>query len=239
MNEKESTFVFKHLDFMIDFETLGLLADSAPMSVACLPFFRNNANTPFWPDDGLMPHSIEQCDTFTAYVDLRSCVVDGFRFDQQTIDWWSHRTPSQKRSVCKELPEPLTDVLAGLLDYLSRTIVTYEARSVCLWSQGSEMDIAMLKHIASRYGADLGLIIPYTSYRDCRTLVLEAAMATSYKINYDADILENPKLAYNLIPPLPDDFGSADNVHDALYDCFLSAWSTWIALKWLKSNERY
>ena len=237
----------KHLDFTIDFETVGLTAQAAPMQVACLPWLRDDDRDPFVRDDELKP--------FVAYVDLRSCVVDGFEFSQDTVQWWSRKSEVAKSAVCAGEAQPVADVLVSLLDYIDNTAERYHLDSLCLWCQGPDVDIAILRHLCAKYDVYLEDIVPHTAFRDCRTVIIEAAVteaqrrynvavATATSILPDgtpypletptvADILADPKKAYDFYDPLPEKYANGSEAHDALYDCRRSSWYTWQALQWL------
>ena len=90
----------KHLDFTIDFETCSLSANAAPMQVAIVPWMRDAEKDPFdlpaadannlTADD--RERGLGRIQPFVGYVDLRTCVVDGFDFDPETIKWWSEKS---------------------------------------------------------------------------------------------------------------------------------------------------
>lgn len=227
-----------HLDFTIDFETCSLSANAAVMQVAVVPWFRDNESDPFCSGHEEAP--------FVGYVDLRTCVVDGFDFDPATIRWWEQRGNAAKAAVTAELPEAITDVLINTLDYIRRIVKRYELQSICLWCQGPDVDIAILRNLCRKYDINLEDIVPHTQFRDCRTIILEAALieaersmnGKSTKANGIAlplQILADPSLAYRLFDPLPEQYTSGKEAHDALYDALRSSWNTWQALGWIKS----
>ena len=252
-----------HLDFTIDFETCGLTANAAPMQVAIVPWKRDAKSDPFVADDTGEDTEEEASrwpEPLVKYVDLRTCVVDGFDFDPETVKWWSERSETAKDAVCKDLAEPVTDVLISILEYLREIVEQYHLDSICLWSQGSDFDIAILRNLCRKYDVDLEDDVPHTSFRDCRTIILEAAHAKCRKGIKDANkdihggekiteamfiggqmipcnpntYLEHPKEAYTLFNPLPDEYAGGSEAHDALYDALRSSWYTWQALKSLK-----
>lgn len=248
----------KHLDFTIDFETCSLSANAAPMQVAVVPWRRDANEDPFAVDDGFVvaPEVAEAWpNPFVGYVDLRSCVVDGFEFDRETIKWWEHRSAAAKKAVTEGLPEPITDVLINVLDYIRDIVAQYQLESICLWCQGEDVDIAILRSLCRRYDIDLEDTIPHTSFRDCRTLILEAALLQAKRIRMHdiarardiildgspvpytapspAEIIATPSKAYDLYDPLPEGYANGSDAHDALYDATRSSWNTWQALKWL------
>lgn len=227
----------RHLDFTIDFETCSLGANAAPMQVAVVPWLRDNDMDPFCNE--------AEAEPFVGYVDLRTCVVDGFDFDQATVKWWAERSCAAKRAVTSGFPEPVTDVLVSLLDYIRGFVAKYGLDSICLWCQGEDVDIAILRNLCRKYDVDLESIVPHTSFRDCRTVILEAALGEAWRslrgtatkangIALPSQILATPSVAYDLYDPLPDEYASGD-AHDALYDAVRSSWLTWQALKRLQN----
>ena len=224
----------KHLDFTIDFETCGLTANAAPMQVAIVPWRREAENDPFV----LKP--------LVGYVDLRTCVVDGFDFDPATLRWWSERTEAAKSAVCDGPAEPVEDVLASIIDYLRSAEEQYQLDSICLWAHGMDVDCAILRSLCRRFDIDLENIVPHTSFRDCRTVILEAALTEAERgmagkstrangIALPHQVQADPSLAYKIFSSLPSRYTEGRCQHDALYDALRSTWYTWQALKALRS----
>ena len=221
----------KHLDFTIDFETVGLTANAAPMMVAIVPWRREAESDPFVGDDtgeATEEEASRWPEPLVKYVDLRTCVVEGFDFDPETVRWWTGRSEAAKSAVCDGLAEPVEDVLFGILDYLRDAVKQYRLESVCLWCQGMDVDIAILRNLCRKYDVDLEDVIPHTSFRDCRSVILETC---NLKLE---TILSDPDGAYKMLPPLPDEYARGSEAHDALYDALRSSWYTWQALKSLK-----
>jgi hypothetical protein len=244
----------KHLDFTIDFETCSLSSDAAIMQVAVVPWLRDADVEPFM--------SKADAEPFANYVDLRSCVVEGMDFDPETICWWSRQSDDAKHAVCKGLAEPIADVAVGILDYLRNIVAQYQLDSICLWAHG-DTDISQLRSLCRRFDIDLEDAVPHTSFRDCRTVILEAAHAKYRKDIKDAKAfkvalrdgdkivssmmiggqmipcdpdkyLSQPNEAYLLFPTLPSRYTEGRCQHDALYDALRSTWYTWQALKTLR-----
>lgn len=224
----------KHLDVTIDFETTALTVNAAVMQVAIVPWFR---------DSDKKDQFINNKSTFVRYVDLRSCVVDGFDFDQNTINWWAKQSKEVKSFITDGLPEPIGSVTISIADYLHSFLNTGEVDSICIWSQGSDFDLALLRNLCHKYDIDLERIVPHTSFRDSRTIILESALVNceelqsfhkeGVKVITCADLMRNPSLAYELFEPLPEECGKGREIHDAFYDAIRSSWYTWQALKWL------
>jgi len=225
----------KHLDFTIDFETCSLSSDAAIMQVAVVPWLRDADVEPFM--------SKADAEPFVNYVDLRSCVVEGMDFDPNTITWWSRQSDEAKRAVCEGLAEPVADVLVGVLDFIRSMVKKHSLDSICLWAHGMDVDVAILRSLCRRFDIDLEDIVPHTSFRDCRTLILEAALIEversmarkSTRANGIAlphQIQADPSLAYKVFDPLPSQYDGIQ--HDAIYDATRSSWYTWQALKTLR-----
>lgn len=218
-----------HIDITFDLETAATTPNAAVMQVAAVAWMRDAESCPFdlGPD----------CDViFNGHVDLRTCVVDGFDFDQQTVAWWSRRSDAAKRAVTAGLPEPVNEVFADFINWINEVMKIMNAKSVCLWCQGMDFDAAILRNVCKKY--DLQQPFPYQQFRDCRTIILEAAIAHSQVCGdsiatKQEEILLNPARAYDLFDPLPDEYANAREAHDALYDALRSSWNTWQALKWL------
>lgn len=222
----------RHLDLTIDFETCAMTANAAVMQVAIVPWARYNETDPFlFEDNTTVP--------YVGYVDLRTCVVDGFDFDPETVKWWSGRNARAKDAVTKGEPEAIGNVLTGMLKYVRRLRGKYSLTSVCLWCQGMDLDIAVLRNLCRKYGVNLEDDIPHTQFRDCRTVILEGALAEArraeaYVVILPDRILAGDYDAYNMFAPLPDRYAAGSEAHDALYDAYRSSWNTWQALRWIR-----
>lgn len=225
----------KHLDITIDFESCGLTASSAPMMVALVPWLRDADVEPFLTEGYAGP--------LVMYVDLRTCVVDGFDFDPQTLRWWSRQSQAARDAVTHGLAEPVQDVLVGAVNYLRLLRERFHLNSICLWSQG-ELDIAMLRYMATKYDINLNDIIPHTQMRDARTMILEGALIEARRsiegkstrangIVLPDQILAGSYDVYKMFDPLPDRYKNNSEAHDALYDAFRTSWNTWQALRWI------
>ena len=237
----------KHLDFTIDFESCSLSSDAAIMQVAVVPWLRDADVEPFM--------SKADAEPFVNYVDLRSCVVEGMDFDPATVSWWSRQSDDAKRAVCRDLPEPIADVLVGALDFIRRMVKEHSLESICLWAHGMDVDLAILRSLCRRYDIDLEDIVPHTQLRDCRTVILEAAYKLACQQRLEAiataetllqhgtpvpcpavspqEVLAGSRKAYDLFPPLPSQYDGI--THDAIYDATRSTWYTYQALKTLRS----
>jgi hypothetical protein len=227
----------KHLDITIDFETCSMTANAAVMQVAMVPWLRDNDADPF---------SFDDMDIYEGCVDLRTCVVDGFDFDPETIKWWSERNLKAKEAVTKGEPKAVDDVLIGMLNYIRELKEKHALTSIFVWCQGMDFDIAILRNLCRKYGVKLEEDIPHTSFRDCRTVILEAALIEASRslngkstrangIILPEQILAGSYDVYKMFDPLPERYSAGSEAHDALYDALRSSWNTWQALKWLNA----
>ena len=224
------------MDFTGDFETCSLSANAAVMQVALVPWLRDSECDPFCSEQEIEP--------FVGYVDLRTCVVDGFDFDQETVEWWSRQSEAARRAVTSGYAEPIADVLVGLLDYVRRVVKDYGLKSICLWCQGPDVDIAILRNLCRKYDVNLEEIVPHTQFRDCRTIIMEAAHIRARMLMQEnrsgndpvilpGGVLCGDRKAYSLFAPLPERYANGSEPHDALYDALQSSWNTWQALRWM------
>lgn len=224
-----------------------MTADAAIMQVAIVPWLRDHASDPFRLENGL--------EAQLWNVDLRSCVVKGFDFDPESIKWWASQSEAAKRAVTTGVPEDISGVVYKLLAYLRTCVKDHDLQSLCLWCQGADFDIAILRSLCRRYDLDLDETVPHTSYRDCRTVIIEASLLQANRIRLrdiarasdilvdgspvpvtapsEAEILADPRKAYSLYDPLPGKYAANREAHDALYDALRSSWNTWQALKWM------
>lgn len=227
----------KHLDITIDFETCAMTANAAVMQVAMVPWLRDNDADPF---------SFDDMDIYEGCVDLRTCVVDGFDFDPETIKWWSERNLKAKEAVTNGEPKAVEDVLIGMLNYIRELKEKHALTSIFVWCQGMDFDIAILRNLCRKYGVKLEEDIPHTSFRDCRTVILEAALIEAIRslngkstrangIILPEQILAGSYDVYKMFDPLPERYSAGSEAHDALYDALRSSWNTWQALKWLNA----
>ena len=219
------------IDITFDLETVATTANAAVMQVAAIAWDRGAASNPFLLYDSFV---------FNEYVDLRSCVVDGFDFDQQTVQWWSQRSDAAKHAVTKGQAYHVKDVFTSFINWIDGVVRKTEASGTRLWCQGMDFDTAILKNICRKYG--LQLPVKYQQFRDCRTVILEAALIEAGRrakdgIQLQSAILAEPSEAYQLYDQLPKEYAFGSEAHDALYDAMRSAWNTWQALKWLKGDN--
>jgi hypothetical protein len=143
------------------------------------------------------------------------------------------------------MPEPVKEVFVRFFHWIDEVMKIVNAKSVCLWCQGMDFDAAILRNICRKY--DLQLTFPYQQFRDCRTIILEAAFVEAERslnghdnmangIVLPGQVLAGNRDAYKIFDPLPEKYTRGSDAHDALYDAVRSSWNTWQALKWLHQS---
>ena len=211
----------KTLDITIDFETCGTCPTAAVMSVGAVAWNRYADDYPFGTVAGYPEMA------YGKHVDLRSSFLDGFTFDGETAKWWAGQSDEAKAALLAndETPAmPIEDVTLGLCSFIEEARNIAEADDVCLWSQGSDFDIAILRNICRKYG--IGLPVRHFRFRDHRTFFMEGA-----RLICDLTGTEfNPRDAYKLV----DEYGGQGQPHSPVFDCKRSIYSTWQMMKHLR-----
>lgn len=212
------------IDITIDFETCALCPTAAVMSVGAVAWNRASDDSPFAFEDFTMPSLF----VYDKHVDLRSQFVDGFTFDNETAQWWAQRSDEAKKVVLEYDDTPLTpidNVAANLVQWMKEIKNLVGAKQIFLWSQGSDFDIAILRNICNKYGIEIP--VSYKNFRDHRTFFLEGAKMICDKAGVEME----PEKAYSLVEPYEEEGA----VHDPIYDCKRSIYSTWQMMQHLKS----
>lgn len=211
----------KTIDITFDLETCSLAPTAAVMSIGAIVWKRNDKNYPFYTlTDNIDP---ETC--FSAHVDLRSMFLNGFTFDQDTANWWRKQNNDAKQSLLSsdaDVPcSPINEILDNFFEWIEDMKRKFGATEVCLWSQGSDFDISILRNIAYVYHKDIP--VKYSNFRDHRTFFLECSRIVMQTNNEEY----SEKNAYKRISQLE----GKELSHDPLYDCKRSIYSTWQILK--------
>lgn len=224
------------IDITIDFETCALPATAAIMSVGAVAWKRYDTENPFFEkSDGLLRYP-----TFSANVDLRSCFVKGFTFDQKTAEWWSQQSEEAKQALlddddggnpCLPIDVVITDLLGWIKD---EVLATLGDTDLCLWAQGTDFDVAILRYACYKLGIEFN--VKHTQFRDHRTYYLEGARLL-WEANHTFDHNSVPfsiDWAYKQTQDYKDitDDGAA---HDPIFDCKRSIYSTWQMMKRMRA----
>lgn len=209
------------LDITIDFETCSLSTTAAVMSIGAVAWRRDNTASPFY---NLKGGKQDPASVFSCHIDLRSMFINGFTFDEKTAEWWKSKTDEAKASLLSsdsyELPcRPIDVAVKDLFEWMQDFKKEQCEQEVCLWAQGTDLDIAILRYICYRFGIDIPL--PYTSTRDHRTFIYEAARLICKARGEFYD----PSNAYNLVEDYKNIEKGAE--HDPVFDCKRSIYSTW------------
>ncbi len=236
------------LDITLDLETCSLSSHAAIMQIAAVAWdrFSKDAEHMFFSEATKQ----EETDYFLRTIDLNSQFVAGlWDFSQDTAEWWGKQSNEAKRAVSygnidgsvkteRESQALLNEALAELDDWIRKILILYKAENFCIWCQGTDFDIPILRYAAERTQCNklLPMALHHKYFRDCRTAIYECTAKWLERDDVDLpyaklDLLNDPTLAYKLLPQLPESFGGRENTHGALYDCVRSSWFTWQALR--------
>ena len=215
------------LDITIDFETCSLCPTAAVMSIGAVAWRRDDTASPFYNLKGGVQ---DPASVFSCHIDLRSMFINGFTFDEKTAAWWKTKTDEAKASLLSsdsyDLPcRPIDVAVKDLFEWIEDFKKEQCKQDVCLWAQGTDFDIAILRYICYKFGIDMPL--PHTGFRDHRTFIYEAARLI-YKAKGESYV---PSKAYNLVEDYTNIEKGAE--HDPLFDCKRSIYSTWQLMRML------
>lgn len=214
------------LDITLDFETCSLTPTAAVMSIGAVAWQRDNEKSPFYNlKDG---STQDPSSVFSCHIDLRSMFVNNFTFDGKTAEWWGAKSDKAKASLLSndsyELPcRPIEVAVKDLFEWIEDFKKEHGNQDVCLWAQGSDFDIAILRNIC--YKLNINIPVHYTFFRDHRTFIYEAARL----ICNARGVFYCPTEAYNLVEDYKNIEQGAE--HDPVFDCKRSIYSTWQMMK--------
>ena len=209
------------LDITIDFETCSLCPTAAVISIGAVAWKRDNETSPFYQ---LTDGTHDPASVFSCHIDLRSMFVNGFTFDERTAAWWGTKMDEAKASLLGsdsyELPcRPIEVAVKDLFEWANDFKKEQGEQDVCLWAQGADFDIAILRNICYKFGIQTPL--PYTNFRDHRTFTYEAA----HLICNSCDMSYDPSKTYDMVEDYKNIEQGAE--HDPVFDCKRSIYSTW------------
>ena len=219
--------MMKLIDITFDLETCSTTPNAAIMQLAAVAWYRNHDDSATLFDH--MPK-------LNVGVDLRTAVMDGFDFDPSTCSFW-HGNKQQVKDVVLNLEaHPVKDVVEGFINWIDGIRQDYGADAACLWAQGSDFDIAIIRNALAKYGLRLPMTQKF--FRDARSICLEVGAhllrdkdiepddALCDMKTYEDSIYDVLTSRYEAPPAL-----NETCVHDALYDACRTAFSTWCALR--------
>lgn len=204
----------KSLNITIDLETASLKSNAAIMQIAAVAWDINAKTMKKRPtiyDSTGNPY------VFNEYSDLRTCIVNGLDFDRDTIQWWTSQSDEAKASLVDSsfTLKPIKDLIYDFYNWIRATQKELDADEVIIWSQGTDVDITILRTVSQILGIN-DLPWKYNNVRDCRTY--RNSMCELMNIDPYADIFNMPK-DNNL------NLFVKGNAHNALYDALQSTWN--------------
>lgn len=203
----------KVIDVTLELETLSLAVNAAVLQVAAVAAERY-AETPLsvFPKD-IMP--------FEAKVDLRSCAMEGFDFDKKTLRWWADKPKALRDLMASGDCYPIDEVFRQLNSWIEEVKQQTGVQDIMLWAQGSDMDIAILRHVCRHF--NMPLPCKYWNFRDARTFIIEVVNAIYYPVANAG--LDDHKKVYDVLPPMPEDMTFGGEAHNVIFDAARTAWN--------------
>ncbi len=219
----------KTVDITIDLETCALCPTAAVMSIGAVAWNRHGKKTPFFKHGDNGEECFDPMYSFSTHIDMRTEFLDGFTFDQQTADWWARQSKEAKDALTEHDEEPAKYIeyaVKELMEFIECVKENTAADRVCLWCQGTDFDIAILRNICYKYG--INIPVSYKHFRDHRTFFMETAELI-------CDITDTefiPDRAYKMVDDYTGPNGAA--AHDPLFDCMRSIHTTWQMMNHLR-----
>lgn len=202
----------KHLDVTIDLESCSLAANAAVLQVAAVAWNRTATDVKSIFALDIIP--------FESKVDLRSCVMDGFDFDPATLKWWSEKPKELKMKMASGDCYPIEEVFRNLSEWMAEAKKQTEAETITLWAQGTDMDIAILRHVCQKYNIHLPLT--YRDFRDARTFIIE--IGSLFLLDDWQKGMADHDRVYDELPDVPE---TDSEEHNAVYDAYRTSWNLW------------
>ena len=227
----------EHLDITLDFETCALGADAAVIQMAAVAW---NRHADYVHDvftlrceEGVINLSDENGsayvpETFNFRFDLADQVFHGRKFSDGTLDFWANKQKAAvKDGILKAEMLPTYNVLYNFAEWVADLQKQVCAKSVCLWAQGTDFDMSILRHICEQYAVKIPSNI-YKNFRDARTYIMEVGGAVTLTDANEAH--RNSNSVYEEINKVLGEPSFSGCPHDALYDSMLTSRNTWYSM---------
>lgn len=159
MNKEQNNL--PRLDIMIDMETVSNAENAGILSLAFLPFNKNEEVTDF--------------ESFYKVIDLSSCYMAGMNM-VGCQDWWTKQDPKAVSAIVNApKKENISSVINAAYAYLSALAEQYE---LIIWSRGTDYDFPKLEWCIRKF---VEKPYPYKYYnkRDVRTWIKETGLDES------------------------------------------------------------
>lgn len=213
----------KHLDITFDLETASLSPTAAIMQIAAVAWNRFEEKS---------ERLFDNVDEISLGVDLRSAMMEGFDFEPSTCKWWSEKETSVKDSILNDEPLLIKDALITFGEWIEDVRKEHDVETICLWAQGSDFDVSVLRYACRKMGVHLP--VDYCYIRDARSFILEQGVRLfdGNKSEALAMIKSDGKRLYDMVCSgfrIPECL-QVQTIHNALFDAKQTAWNTWCAL---------
>jgi len=169
----------KVINIAVDIETLSLHENAAIVSIGAVPFDK---------EKGI----IEHIQKFYEAVNATTCAFSGMHFSEDTVKFWTEQSDEAKAALTNQTPVSIREALENFVNYVE-SISGPEDVEICIWAQGSDFDIPIL-----RWGIRNVLQIKdvpwkHTQVRDARTYILEGIELVHGVLDKPYDVLTKNK----------------------------------------------
>lgn len=190
MHKEENSL--PRLDLMIDMETVSNAENAGILSLAILPFSKENETT--------------DKESFYKVIDLASCYMAGMNM-VGCQEWWMKQDPKAVSAIVNEpKKDSISSVINAAYTYLSALAEQYE---LIIWSRGTDYDFPKLEWCIRKF-VEKEMPYKYYNKRDVRTWIKETGLDesqfefTGVKHNALDDCLHQVKLlcaSFNQLEP--------------------------------------
>ena len=206
----------KDVNITIDLETASLKPNAAIIQIAAVAWDANSTDLHKRPtiyDKDQNPY------VFSSYSNLTTCLVEGMDFNPDTIKWWASQPKEAKDALTSSTAlESITDLIKYFFAWIEEVKTSLHADNVIIWSQGTDIDIAVLRTAADMLGIKK-LPWEYFNVRDSRTFI--KYICEMAKIPEDSDIFKMPQNNHMVSYLMP-------AKHNALYDALQTTWNVFV-----------
>lgn len=129
---------------MVDIETMGIRPSSAILSIGAVEF-----------------DEVKIISTFSARIDLQSCLDVGLTVDASTIHWWMGQSDDARKALLNVRPKPLAEALSAFS-------AAFLWKKKPVWCNGLSFDLPILEN--AYHAVNKHVPWEYFNGRDYRTV---------------------------------------------------------------------